>query len=375
MTATAASTSHEDASAGVAPRARCAYARPPRNPPNQPDPPHEFVCPECDRSFSTAIGLGVHRSRSHREEVNAEIRLPSVKRRWNQEELRLLAREEALAISSGVRFVNQHLREVFGGERTVESIKGVRRGEEYKALVEAAIADLNATPEEVAHVPHSPPVGTSSPEERSPGEHADISRQSEAAVDDVTTSSPTQASLPKQQLGVADSMEVTLPGEPTVGEESPISPARASPRARTSGSWSAAYGSIEDAILRRTPIVEQIRAFRAAGHVGAVFDCLSDRRSEGCRVWLQEVFPPPPEGRNRKTKNNDDVSGRVPKKRLRRREYARVQRLSESTISRAAREILDGAVEYRIPDVEVMTEHWGPYVSQPSLEAPPGAKG
>ena len=86
----------------------------------------------------------------------------------------------------------------------------------------------------------------------------------------------------------------------------------------------------------------------------------------GLCAWVREVFPVPPPRRPR-PRLEQGATINVPRKRLRRREYARVQQLMKTCMSRAAREILDGRPEARTLDVATMAAHWGPFVSQESF--------
>lgn len=93
-----------------------------------------FVCDLCLRSFLSKIGLGLHRKKAHLMEYNEEINIPGIKPRWNDEEIRLLAVEEAMA-PAHVRSMNAYLLERHGGARSLEAIKGVRKKRTYKDLV------------------------------------------------------------------------------------------------------------------------------------------------------------------------------------------------------------------------------------------------
>lgn len=102
----------------------------------------EHRCGECNRSFETSIGLGVHRTSAHPEQANEAIDIDRVNRRWSDEEVRMMASIEAVATLSGQRFMNQH---ILGSlpNRTLEGIKGKRRGREYKQMVQQEITRLN----------------------------------------------------------------------------------------------------------------------------------------------------------------------------------------------------------------------------------------
>lgn len=271
--------------------------------------PH-LNCVDCGRSFLTKIGLGVHRRPAHLDEANADVRIAQISRRWSPEELRLLAREEALAVSRGVRFVNQHLLEILRGTRTIDSIKGVRRSAAYKALVVAALQDLEAVPEE----------------------------------------------------------EVPGPNSPGPAEEVPEAASVSSPRASTSQRWSAAYGTFEHAVGRLGPVIQQIRGFGTTHLLEIVYSLQRGRDvSRACCAWLQGVFPATPERPRRP--NRGPIPTNVPKKIRRRWEYARMQRLSKTSMGRAACEILGGPGGTCAPSLATMTAYWEPYVSQPSLPA------
>lgn len=97
-----------------------------------------FVCPVCSRSFASSIGLGVHKQKAHLVEYNEEIGVTreeiGVKPRWSDEEIRLLAMEEARA-PPGTVSVNLYLLERHRASRSLEATKGIRRKKQYKNLV------------------------------------------------------------------------------------------------------------------------------------------------------------------------------------------------------------------------------------------------
>lgn len=98
------------------------------------EPEESYMCPQCLRSFRSKIGLGQHRKRAHPAEANEEIRIASLRPRWEEEEIELLAAEEASA-PGDVRAMNAYLFDRLGRERTLEGIKGIRRRPEYRARV------------------------------------------------------------------------------------------------------------------------------------------------------------------------------------------------------------------------------------------------
>lgn len=105
-------------------------------------PQDGFGCefPGCGRSFETATGRGLHHRRAHPDWYDQRQNIVHVKARWNDEETRLLAREEATLTRRNVKFLNQALLEIFPG-RTLESIKGKRKQAAYKQLVQEFLAE------------------------------------------------------------------------------------------------------------------------------------------------------------------------------------------------------------------------------------------
>lgn len=96
-----------------------------------------YPCPECPREFGTATGLGVHAKRAHPEFFNRRIHLERSRKRWSDEELRLLARQEVDLIRRGVRGVLAELVRLFPG-RTIDGIKGARRKHDYSVYLREA---------------------------------------------------------------------------------------------------------------------------------------------------------------------------------------------------------------------------------------------
>ena len=68
--------------------------------------------------------------------------LKRVKARCTQEENSLLARRRAKLSVRGVRFINQEL-VGFLPDRTLESVKGLRKRADYRTLVQEHIARIN----------------------------------------------------------------------------------------------------------------------------------------------------------------------------------------------------------------------------------------
>ena len=108
-------------------------------------PGRDNKCPHCPSAFASAQGLGVHLASKHRTQRDwavAEKRdaNPLKKARWDPEEKRLLAMWEAKYTRRGFAFTNAELREKLP-HRTLEAIKGQRRKQEHKTLVQDLLRD------------------------------------------------------------------------------------------------------------------------------------------------------------------------------------------------------------------------------------------
>lgn len=100
-----------------------------------------FTCRICERVFTTNNGRGQH-MRSHIEDYNNDINVNRVKKQWSNEEVEIMAQEEAQAIIDGVKFMNQHLATLMT-HRTVDAIKGRRKQDAYKQVVDRYLDELN----------------------------------------------------------------------------------------------------------------------------------------------------------------------------------------------------------------------------------------
>ncbi|GBL83240.1 hypothetical protein AVEN_165428-1 [Araneus ventricosus] len=120
-------------------------------------------CPDCSRSFSTKIGLGVHSRRQHPQQFHERALVTSrqKKARWTDADCHRLA--EARIVSSTcdpVININQILRNLFPS-RTLEAIKGKRRAPDYRRLVEEKIELLRSNPSAIPSTT-LPPVADAS---------------------------------------------------------------------------------------------------------------------------------------------------------------------------------------------------------------------
>lgn len=105
------------------------------------------VCRECGADY-TIRGVMNHIRQAHPAVYNQHINVDRVNARWSEEEVRLLALAEARIMHEdpAVRAINQRLQEAFPG-RTLESIKGRRKRQDYKDLVREIQANLQPNPE------------------------------------------------------------------------------------------------------------------------------------------------------------------------------------------------------------------------------------
>lgn len=88
-------------------------------------------------------GRGVHEQHAHKNWRDDKLsrELVHKKKPWTDEESLLLARREASLVIAGERFINQALMPFFPG-RTLESIKGHRRTQQYKSSVLGYVEEL-----------------------------------------------------------------------------------------------------------------------------------------------------------------------------------------------------------------------------------------
>lgn len=101
------------------------------------------ICRICRKDY-TVRGLPNHYRQAHPVENNARIDVERTKERWSEEEIRIMARKEALILiaTPGVRNMNQLLLAQLPG-RTLEAIKGKRRQLQYKAFVQEFLAGMD----------------------------------------------------------------------------------------------------------------------------------------------------------------------------------------------------------------------------------------
>lgn len=98
-----------------------------------------FACQECNRAFSSKIGLSQHRRHAHVEAYNAEINIDRCKPRWSKEEEYLMAVYEAQLQEKKVYNINQEMAKKFP-HRSLDSIKSHRRTQGYKDMVSDIIS-------------------------------------------------------------------------------------------------------------------------------------------------------------------------------------------------------------------------------------------
>ncbi|KAG7196446.1 hypothetical protein KM043_000117, partial [Ampulex compressa] len=285
----------------------------------------DYNCPECDRSFRSKIGLGVHRRHAHPDEASAGVEVERKRKQWSAEELRLMAKEEALAIArGGIRFMNQHLMAVLPNNRSLEAVKGARRAAAYKELVEAALRETRTA--------------------------------SDSADSDSSFHSAHEEPLED------------LPSRDITGSSPFLQPTRhlPSPAMQPPDIFCQDFRS---AISDLLPIVECIQGFETLSLVGIARNYLQGfENAHELGGWLRAVFPPRPLILPRLPCRHNSI--RLSRKRQRRLDYAHVQRLFKTNMSRAATEILDGPIEAHAPDVATMAAYWGPFVTTESGQVP-----
>ena len=101
---------------------------------NGDDQHFKYQIPGCKRCFTTKTGCGVHMRRAPYDWTDGVNRTETVKARWTQEDISLLARREAELSLRGLRFINQEFLGFFP-DRTLESVKSMRKRADYRALV------------------------------------------------------------------------------------------------------------------------------------------------------------------------------------------------------------------------------------------------
>ena len=275
--------------------------------------PRPVQCQECPRVFATIRGLGVHRRRAHPETVNAEIRLPEARRLWREEEMLLMAREEAIATLNGVAHMNVHLQTMMLG-RTAQAIAQVRRRAQYKQKVLAAQIDLRAAAQHQVP-PLSPPA---------PG----------------ATLSP--------------------------ASETPPAAARR-PRRSTIGT------NLRGVITNLINIIKASgdKNYNAGALLHTAESALQDPVAveAGLPAWLATAFPPPAAS-DAPSSFRRSVGVPLSKKKRRRMEYARIQRAWKKCPTRTAREIINGQTGRIAHSIEELTAYWGEAVGQHSLPYP-----
>ncbi|GLV43786.1 hypothetical protein CBL_12313 [Carabus blaptoides fortunei] len=286
----------------------------------QPTMPHE--CRLCPRSFSTASGLGVHMRRAHTVEANEAVQPATKKARWSDEELTMLAQEEARATMAGVVHMNKHLLDRLKG-RTLEAIKGARRKAEYRDLVRAAVIDARTSP---------PPVRVESP-----------------IIEDQH-----------------DNSEDRQDPQPSTSRGKPDKPQH--PHAR--------------AIMDLLVLIYEAEGSdpHAAELVDLAHEALSGQDvGPGIIAWLRAL-----PGGNARTTHPTSRAAHTTKagakhrpetsRAKRRTEYARVQNLWTRNQKAAAQEVMQGAKSTSIYTLETLAPYWENLLTQPSLpmEGPTG---
>lgn len=277
-------------------------------------PANIFRCPYCTRYFSTLRGLGVHKKSQHPIERNEEIDVTRKKPRWQDEDLRRLAMEEARAPPS-TRFMNEYLLDnvKMYPARSAQAISSLRRKPAYKEMVESYKAAENAN--------------------------------------ENLTETPSPDSQPES---------LTIEATPNIEPES-------IPRVLVNEVTEIIAEWLQDAIkYLNTDGKSESGRFHL---LSAIHDVLYHRSPElNLELWFQTRFrrtdgmdrPPQPQERPR-----------IPmSKRARRRfEYKSTQKLWSKNMSKAAKKILDGDVEdQQHPSLEQQETFWRNLLTEQSKE-------
>lgn len=238
--------------------------------------------------------------------------------RWSEEELRLMAREEAAATEAGVTFLNQHLMGKVPG-RSLEATKGVRRRADYRRMVQAAVIDLRAAP--------APPFAMVA---ESPVSHG--------ARDVQKRGSPGLDRLRRASLGV--DVRAAVANLVTQIDEAGERSCRAEELVQIAGE-----------ALNGSEVGERLLGWYRAAFPG---ENSYSRRAGDNPVWR----PGDADGR----RPADGASRRS----LRRREYARVQSMWRTIIRGAVRLVLDGDEGEPRHSFDEMVAHWSDVFRQES---------
>lgn len=119
-----------------------------------PSPADDGSCKLCPRRLKNRAGLMVHMRRGHPREYHEDeiVKLQgrqTVKKRWDEQEMKELALAEArLMLSGPVAEINQKQRECTGSLRSIEAIKGKKRAPGYKKLVDELLLSLSSNPQQ-----------------------------------------------------------------------------------------------------------------------------------------------------------------------------------------------------------------------------------
>lgn len=93
-----------------------------------------FQCVTCFTCFGSQRGLGQHIRRKHEDLANDSIDIARKRTRWNEEEMRLVARIEIN--NHGAPNINQRILEGLSGCRSLDAVKNLRRQQKYKSLLQ-----------------------------------------------------------------------------------------------------------------------------------------------------------------------------------------------------------------------------------------------
>lgn len=282
-----------------------------------------------------------------------------------------MARQEALGVKAGEKFLNLYLVKLVPG-RTLESIKGVRRRADYRSYVQAALLD-------VENLPASPLASPPAPLITDPLQVTPFPSVTSTPVATIPSTSPSFVE-PRVRLvsPIALTSSASVSPEfarPSTSSRPPLPVLLGTPpsvTSPTSSDWQSIYSSFPDAIRHFSEIVANVRGWRSHELVSIAQGLLSGDDPEAVRLsvaeWFSAVFPLSSPNVSPRPVRQYRVSNPTRKQR-RRWEYAAVQRLFRKNMSRCVRSILDGiplSAPAQVPPFSEMVEFWSGVVTQPS---------
>ena len=289
----------------------------------------KWTCHDCQETFMSQPGLGVHRASKHPAASNLDriIKTTKVKSRWNDEEDWILAR----AIWKNREVSNTELASLLPGR----SIEGVKKRKRQKMITDL-VASFGKPP--------SPPSSSSS--SSSSDEESESSSEDSSVADNTPPRAPPDPSDPssdESEDSVVDPLEklreaIKLPLSDEEERDERLNPRR----------------------LIELAEVGALSAESAEAHIRGVLEGITT--------------PAPP---RRPARTNRRPQPRLSNRRRRRQAYRHLQYLYSKDRSKAAESVLrrtwDAAPNR--PSEEQMRRFWSPLLGQPDVEHDPSMEG